>query len=243
MYSNATFIVFALFLTLFCDTTSSECTQMAPCICTLPDGHYYNLTGLANELLLNDTQGDYTVYFHPCTNVQIMTKSGEKCANGNNVSICMLNQQTNMIYNLGTIKETKMKMSSGNKFPIFEIHHDKFISVINIVCFTDSKTNFKIDSGIPPSGSYEYHFMLVSPYGCKIEPLKGLSVGSILVILFFTVVGTYFIGGIITLRILRGATGWEMLPNHDFWSKLPLLVRDGIVFTFNCCRADSYERI
>lgn len=36
---------------------------------------------------MNDTQGDYTVYFHPCTNVQIMTKSGEKCANGNNVSV------------------------------------------------------------------------------------------------------------------------------------------------------------
>lgn len=68
----------------------------------------------------------------------------------------MFNKHTNLTSNLGTIKETKMKMSSGNKFPIFEIHHDKFISVINIVCFTDSKTNFKIDSGIPPSGSYEY---------------------------------------------------------------------------------------
>lgn len=67
--------------------------------------------------------------------------------------------------------------------------------------------------------------MLISPYGCKIEPHKGLSIGSVLVILFFTIAGIYFIGGIITLRILRGATGWEMLPNHDFWSKLPLLVR------------------
>lgn len=61
-----------------------------------------------------------------------------------------------MSYSLGTIEETKMKMSSENKFPIFEIHHDKITSVINIVCFTDSKTNFKIDSGIPPSGSNKY---------------------------------------------------------------------------------------
>lgn len=116
--------------------------------------------------------------------------------------------------------------------------------------------------------------MLISPYGCKMESHKGLSIGSVLLILFFTIAGIYFIGGIITLRILRGATGWEMLPNHDFWTKLPSLVRvsdiiflikyncyyhyysfikkiillsfflqDGIVFTFNCCRADSYERI
>ncbi|CAL1679403.1 unnamed protein product [Lasius platythorax] len=136
-----------------------------------------------------------------------------------------------------------MKLSSDYKFPIFEIHHNNTISVIDIVCFTDSKTNFKIDSPIPPSGPNKYYFKLISPHGCKIESNKGLSTGSTLVILFFTITGIYFIGGMITLRILRGATGWEMLPNHDFWIKLPSLVRDGIVFTFNCCRADSYERI
>lgn len=46
------FIVFALFLILFCDATSSECTQQASCICKLPDGHYYNLTGLADQLFV-----------------------------------------------------------------------------------------------------------------------------------------------------------------------------------------------
>ncbi|EFN66633.1 Cation-dependent mannose-6-phosphate receptor [Camponotus floridanus] len=70
----------------------------------------------------------------------------------------------------------------------------------------------------------DYPLVLISPYGCK-ESYKGLSTGSVLLILFFTVTGIYFIGGIVTLRILRGATGWEMLPNHDFWSNLPLLVR------------------
>jgi len=46
------FVVFALFLILFCDATSSECTQKGPCICTLPDGQYYNLTGLADQLFV-----------------------------------------------------------------------------------------------------------------------------------------------------------------------------------------------
>jgi len=27
------------------------------------------------------------------------------------------------------------------------------------------------------------------------------------------------------LKALRGATGWEMVPNHDFWCKLPSLVK------------------
>ncbi|XP_072761827.1 uncharacterized protein [Anoplolepis gracilipes] len=243
---DATFIAFALFLVLFCDTTSSECTQQntTPCICTLPDGRYYNLTGLADELPFNDTQNNFTVYFHPCTNVKIKTENNTFCSNGSKVSICILNKRNNTTLSLGTIEETKMKLPSGlNKIPIFEIHHNNITSQINIECHSDSKTNFKISSVIPPSGSNNYYFMLSSPYGCKIEPHKGLSTGSILLILFFTITGTYFIGGIISLRILRGATGWEMLPNYDFWSKLPLLVRDGIAFTFNCCRADSYERI
>lgn len=66
---------------------------------------------------------------------------------------------------------------------------------------------------------------MVSPYGCVKEPERGLSTGSVLVILFFVCFGVYFIGGIIVLKTLRGATGWEMVPNHDFWCKLPSLVR------------------
>ncbi|EFN78207.1 hypothetical protein EAI_08183, partial [Harpegnathos saltator] len=48
----------------------------------------------------------------------------------------------------------------------------------------------------------------------------GLSTGSVLVILFFTFAGMYLIAGAIILKTLRGATGWEMLPNHDFWCEL-----------------------
>ncbi|XP_029178681.1 uncharacterized protein LOC114946388 [Nylanderia fulva] len=244
MYSrNTTFIVLALFLTLFCDTTSSECTQLGPCICSLPDGHYYDLTGLADEEPFQDTTNKLTAYFHPCTNVEIKTEiNNTVCANGDKVSVCMLDMNTNKTQSLGTIKETQMKFSSDYKTPFFEIHHDNITTVINIVCFTGSETKLKIESIIPSTN--KYNFMLISPYGCKIESHnKGLSTGSVLLILFFTGAGVYFIGGMITLRILRGATGWEMLPNHAFWTKLPSLVRDGIVFTFNCCRADSYERI
>lgn len=69
------------------------------------------------------------------------------------------------------------------------------------------------------------YFKLISKYGCSLQREIGLSTGSLLVILFFVSVGVYFIGGIIVLKALRGATGWEMVPNHDFWCKLPSLVR------------------
>lgn len=68
----------------------------------------------------------------------------------------MLDKNKNETQNLGTIKETRMKLLSENKFPIFEIHHNNTISVIDIVCSTDSKTNFKINSSIPASVLNKY---------------------------------------------------------------------------------------
>ncbi|XP_011336396.1 cation-dependent mannose-6-phosphate receptor [Ooceraea biroi] len=237
---SAIFIALALFVILFCDSTSSECTQVGPCTCLLPDGQYYNLTALAKEKPLNDTSPTSTAIFHPCTNVPMtMGPDSTTCASGSGVSLCAYNKEANKTLNLGTVEETRMKLSSTNKFPIFEIHHGNVTSFINIVCVNYNETSFRIES----FNAKEYFFHLSSPYACKIEPQKGLSTGSVLVILFFTFAGIYFIGGAIALKTLRGATGWEMLPNHDFWCELPSLVRDGIVFTFNCCRADSYERI
>ncbi|XP_014469688.1 PREDICTED: cation-dependent mannose-6-phosphate receptor-like [Dinoponera quadriceps] len=241
---NGTLVALALFLILFCDSTSSECTQLGPCVCRLPDNSYYNLTSLADkkEPLIAD-KDDLTVYFHPCKDISIPISGNlnNPCFNGSGVSLCML-EKAKKIINLGTINDTHMKLSNGNnKFPVFEIHHDNMTSIINIVCVINSDVHFMIDQVFPDTKTY--HFMLVSPYGCKKEPQRGLSTGSVLVILFFTFAGIYLIGGAVVLKTLRGATGWEMLPNHDFWCELPLLVRDGIVFTFNCCRANSYERI
>lgn len=72
----------------------------------------------------------------------------------------MLDKQKNLAQSFGTVEETTMKMSNGNKFPIFEIHHNNITSVINIVCFIDNKhkTNFIIgkEDKFPPSGSNSY---------------------------------------------------------------------------------------
>ncbi|XP_011881291.1 PREDICTED: cation-dependent mannose-6-phosphate receptor-like [Vollenhovia emeryi] len=244
---NATFIVLSLFLILFCDPTSSECTQLAPCVCSLPDGYYYNLTGLANAEPFVDDKYNWTVHFHPCTNVKmkIDNKTPSACTNGTGVSLCMYNKTQPNQTLTGTIEETKMTMSSTGNTPVFEIVHKDIKSIIEIVCFTaeENESTFTISKSPSAEPKAVNRFALMSPHGCKIAPEKGLSTGSVLVILFFVCAGLYFIGGIVALKTLRGATGWEMVPNHEFWCKLPSLVRDGVVFTFSCCRADSYERI
>jgi hypothetical protein len=61
---------------------------------------------------------------------------------------------------------------------------------------------------------------------------KGLSTGSVLVIVFFVFTILYFVGGAVALKFLRGAQGREMIPNYDFWVDLPNLVRVSIYIYF-----------
>ncbi|XP_011690579.1 PREDICTED: uncharacterized protein LOC105451676 [Wasmannia auropunctata] len=148
---NATFIVLSLFLILFCDTTSSECNELVPCICSLPDGYYYNLTALADAEPLEaivDDKVNWTIRFHPCTNVKMKLDSNDTtCANGNGVSLCMHNKNQTLT---GTVEETKMKLSTAGNFPIFEIVHKDVKSTINIICspIKEDKTRFILDSPI-----------------------------------------------------------------------------------------------
>ena len=63
--------------------------------------------------------------------------------------------------------------------------------------------------------------MLTSSEVCKRNKQEeGISSGSVFFILLIIFAGVYFIGGAFTLKLLRGATGWEMLPNHTFWCGL-----------------------
>lgn len=237
---NGSFVIFALLFLFFCDRTSSECTQLTPCLCVFANGEGYDLTNLTNSGTLKATASNRTFIFQPCKNAALTSNRTDECSTGNGVSLCV--QQGNQNRSLGTIEETKLVFQPGvAKQPNWMLRHANSTTIVSLSCCETCQTQLSVDS-IP--NDLQYHLLLVSPYACKaLLHAKGLSTGSILVILLFVFSGIYFIGGAVALKLLRGATGWEMLPNHEFWCELPSLVRDGIIFTFNCFRADSYERI
>ncbi|KAL9966638.1 hypothetical protein ACROYT_G024746 [Oculina patagonica] len=75
--------------------------------------------------------------------------------------------------------------------------------------------------------------------GCPINaPAKsggstGLSIGSILLIVFFVLLIIYIIGGVLINKYKLGVESLpEMCPNYQFWAGIPSLIKDGIVFTF-----------
>jgi len=65
---------------------------------------------------------------------------------------------------------------------------------------------------------------------------KGLSGGSVFLIIFFCGFFVYFAAGI-GWNAYHGATGVEMIPNVEFWKDLPFLVKDGFMFVFNFFRS------
>lgn len=228
-------LIVCMFFTLCWKQISSECTQLTPCSCMFSNGEGYDLTPLRIPSPLQVTSDNYTFYFHPCTNFPL-TKG--ECHADKGVSLCV--QQGNTIYSLGTAEETKIEAGS-NKVPSLILSHGNYTSTIALICCDSCKSHL-IKDQVNENG--QFYLLLRSPYACKasLRP-KGLSGGSILLIIFFVCTGVYFISGIIALKLLRGATGWEMIPNHTFWQELPSLVKDGIAFTFNCCRVDSYDSI
>ena len=42
---------------------------------------------------------------------------------------------------------------------------------------------------------------------------------------FLAAVITYFIVGVIVMKFYKGATGKELVPNYEFWSDLPFLIK------------------
>ncbi|XP_058969878.2 cation-dependent mannose-6-phosphate receptor [Pocillopora verrucosa] len=110
------------------------------------------------------------------------------------------------------------------------------MSKITLVCDRSAAGNGKIseftESGAS-TGTSTYSGTLKSKYACAEGGSSGgLSVGSILLIIFFPLVLMYIIIGVLINRYGRGVESMpELLPNHSFWADFPFLVKDGIVFT------------
>ncbi|KYO44632.1 cation-dependent mannose-6-phosphate receptor [Alligator mississippiensis] len=78
-----------------------------------------------------------------------------------------------------------------------------------------------------------YLFEMDSSVACPPED-SHLSIGSILLITFSSVIAVYIVGGFLYQRLVVGAKGMEQFPHFAFWQDLGNLVADGCDFV---CRS------
>jgi len=67
----------------------------------------------------------------------------------------------------------------------------------------------------------------------------GLSIGSILCIIFFVSIFVYFAAGYAFRYQKYEARGVDAIPNLDFWRELPALVKDGSLYSYHKIRGTS----
>lgn len=83
------------------------------------------------------------------------------------------------------------------------------------------------------------------PAGFKEAASGGLSAGSVMLIILLVVTIVYFVGGILFQKFKNHAEGADLIPNRQFWTELPLLVRDGFKFVIGKVtgKSSSYQSV
>lgn len=225
-----------------------ECVRTLGSVCSCTsNGKIFTLQGL-NPRLLSATSGQYNFYLDPCGTAGDDTKNeaAKFCQSG----------------------ETGcQKVGGTSDFPIagqsFVAHGDPYknqlvftytfvdaetvrTTNLNLKCnFDGGDTPFAYDTEYGPDDKNRfYNFTLQTTQICTVEPSEGISGGSVLLLLLFFFTLVYLAAGILFMKLVRSAVGWEAIPNIEFWKDFPALVKDGVQFTLSGCKAESsYEQI
>jgi len=84
---------------------------------------------------------------------------------------------------------------------------------------------------------HHYTFSWNTQYACPVtRGAGGISPGSILLIILVCLIAVYLVAGLIFNKFKIGLNGIELIPNVTFWTSIPGLVKDGVMFIVNKVR-------
>ncbi|KAF7987907.1 hypothetical protein HCN44_003770 [Aphidius gifuensis] len=197
----------------------SECVKTSKCECVKDDGWGFDLSTLTVNGPVTSKDGNFV--FNPCQDVDLnfIDTSEKGC---NSTVLCWKNGNTSL--SLGTYDKAHWELIQGRtNLRLTLINNFGKGTFVDLDCCQDScettldASQFKTQKKIK----------ITSPVNCQknIQYKNELSTGSILLILLIVFMGLYLIIGVLALKYFQGAVGWELIPNHDFWTNLPGLVR------------------
>ncbi|XP_061180229.1 uncharacterized protein LOC133188757 [Saccostrea echinata] len=95
-------------------------------------------------------------------------------------------------------------------------------------------------AGETTQGTYVLTFQ--SKYACPRKE-SGISAGTILIIIFFSLLFVYLIGGVLFQIFIKKNSGKHAIPNSSFWFGLPGLIKDGVLFIVRRGKKGTYNSI
>lgn len=214
-------------------------TKLGPCTALLDNGKKIELTSLDRPSKPRiDTKGDYYYKFNPCSSFKCGTNQSATCQEATNGNVdYILGEQDSVNFTIstdGTIVLNYMAKGPTPQTPRKSI----------IKCICDKKESYTFDTE-SPTFSYQMTFKspCCCPDGCK---NGGLSVGTILVIIFISILAVYLIVGILFMKFKNNASGIEMIPNSGLWRDVPGNIKSGITFSISKIRgrpSGSYSQL
>ncbi|BFY97563.1 hypothetical protein BsWGS_00603 [Bradybaena similaris] len=223
-----------------------------PCICATKnftlDLRSFMDSRKGKDLQAIGEANSYTYYVQPCN--RKLSNQIQAC---NNVSLdltsCQLDAKTKQLaYGLGLINKFDATQDKDNFILTNSFMAGNTNRTLHLTVKCSKQFLFTYEGSSGTLSPITYKFTLATSHVCSGGNNDGneggLSPGSIMVIIFFVLLIVYILGGLLFQIFVRKAQGAEMLPNYIFWKEFPFLVKDGFVFTFQCCKGSSgYDKI
>ncbi|GAB6027029.1 mannose-6-phosphate receptor, cation dependent [Chamberlinius hualienensis] len=188
---------------------------------------------------LTDNGDKLTFHYQLCSNP---TTTGSSCKDLNNASAVEVSGNDCVV--IGNYNETHIKSGATwislayKGTSIVEMPNVSRSTVVTFFCDPDAKETVFNLADITRCQNHRLHytFILTSPNIC----IKGgLSAGSVICIIFFTIVGAYLLLGFTYKRLVLRAKGFEQIPNYESWRELGSLVADGCDYLCRCNNRQS----
>jgi len=220
-------MLFALSLALLFVVSIAEEQAKKKCSATAPDGTYYDLASLDSFPDCTQSDGEWKYQVDVC-------EMGVACPAGAPCAYCQVNvNDPALVFCLGTKLEftgldagvglsVQSLMGVGDRSGLIEFKCDQSGSNSAPTCSSTQQKN-------------GYKYTLNTAAACPTSP-KGLSGGSVFLILLFVFAAVYLIGGVAYNKFQRHESGLELIPNIEFWREFPGLVQDGVVFVVHKVR-------
>lgn len=249
LYWTVTFAVALLFFTV---SAMEECKKINSCQCQFRNGSMINLESLGShgtarwQNKMASKNDSCTYFYNPCFEFKLPESSTtSECASG--VAACKVCKDDHY-YSLGTQQSAEFVWDPVEKLLhlfYFSAGNPNRTTNVTLICDAHPEADDSL-SVVGNISETVYEMTLRSRCACAdlCGPHSGLSGGSLLIILFSVFIILYLLFGIVFNKLTRGAQGWELIPNYEFWQDFPLLVRDGCVYVASGCKPDTtYERI
>lgn len=223
----------------------ANCVKNDACSCTYDDGSgtvdFHELAGTSGPRLFDqyDNKRQFKYSYNPCNPF-----TEGSCSN---VAVCEstvdASGATSFTTPAGTQESATFTDTGGQLKVVYKTRPTEFNyqTTVTLKCDASLTGSPKFDIAGAVTFNTVEMTMTHASLCAIVEGGGGLSIGSILVIIFFVGIIVYFAAGIVFMVFVKKESGPKIVPNVNFWTALPGYIKDGGLFIYNSARGNRGE--